>query len=147
MWHIWEISGYLKLFDDPWEKVQRFPFWCHCLLAEATPTCRFPQRATQCCVISINWDQRVIYIARITLFIHTHKLHKVWDADTESSKYHLLLMLLSTFGASLAKHSASSLHNNQMAECWQRNWWNFTENRFRLWTSTYSWSKSVIPDF
>lgn len=32
-----------------------------------------------------------------------------------------------------------------MAECWQCNWWNFTENRFRLWTSRYSWSKSIIP--
>lgn len=32
-----------------------------------------------------------------------------------------------------------------MAECWQCNWWNFTENRFRLWTSRYSWSKSATP--
>lgn len=36
----------------------------------------------------------------MTLFLHT--LLKVWVAGKESDKYHLLLMLLSTFGASLA---------------------------------------------
>lgn len=46
------------------------------------------------------WQKSHLYHKNDTLFFQT--LYKVWDVGRESGKYHLLLMLLSTFGASLA---------------------------------------------
>lgn len=46
-----------------------------------------------------RWPKKVFFHGNVTSLTNT--LEKVWDAGKESGKYHLLLMLLSTFGVSL----------------------------------------------
>lgn len=99
-------SSYLRDFDEQLlfynvlcEKSKDVSDWCHCLVADArlqVPITRHP-----CGVISINCDKKSNSYHKNDTFL-TNTLEKVWDAGKESGKYHLLLMLLSTFGASLA---------------------------------------------
>lgn len=117
---------------------------CYCLFCRRTPTGSNnapPMRRD----LHKLWQKSHLYHKNDT-FSYKHS-RKFWDAGKESGKYHLLLMLLRTFEASLASAALRHCITIRWAECWQCNWWNFTENRFRLWTSRYSWSKSIIPGF
>lgn len=110
-------------------------------LCRRTPTW-FHKRATHA-----EWFQyimtktKVIYTAKMTLspsflFLQTLRESLVMLAHTKKKVRQIspITHVTSYIRGFTCKRSASSLHNNHTAECWQCNWWNFTENRFRLWT-------------
>lgn len=114
--------------------------WRYCLFVDARP--RAPITRHPCCVISIKlWPKEShLYRKNDTFFSssssckHAGKVLWCWQKVRQISPITHVTSYIRGF---TCKRSASSLHNNQMAECWQCNWWNFTENRFRLWTCTH----------
>lgn len=88
------------------------------------------------------WQKSQLYHKNDTFLRTLEKVLGCWQRVRQIPP---ITHVISYIWGSTCKHSASSLHNNQMAVCWQCNWWNFTENRFRLWTSRYFLIEKKVP--